>query len=272
MHGLTLALAGVAAMVLAPGARADISSSADIADIRLSVTDLTPDDGVAAGFTLDPSLGLSGTSGGLFRDSVLVPAQDSATGWLAPSSASASLPGQAFSATAGPALHVEGHTVAVPFSRYDADAGVSAGLGFFIGPHTQLNMQATYRLQTDFGGYVPVPGDSGYALAQASLFSFVPDDRGGGTPFEDVRNFSFPTRDPYPDHAFEEGILTLTVPNDTDATVFAELQADVVITGFVVGPDVPPPPVPEPATSALAVLGLGILLLLRRRVDDEGRP
>jgi hypothetical protein len=252
--GLTLCLS-------ATSVQAEIRSSAELGELRFSVFDLDPSDGIDPAYTLFTDDGLTqalvvASNGG--PESQLI--QDSRQGWLAPVFLHAALPGIDATAAINAALRAEGHAPAEPHNSYGGNL-YSTTNGLLLAPHTRLDIVAPYQIFYSFGDFAPTADTWGYAAAQVGLFGFL-----GGVLEEDVKNFSVNLTIDAPDaplSLFDEGIVRISIANDSGDSHFANLVVGAQASGNiqVLGPGPPPPtPIPEPSSVILLMVGVGILI------------
>ncbi len=258
-HWWTTGALGLTLCISATSVQADIRSWAELGELQFSVFDLDPLDGIDAGYTLFPEVGLTEAFVGANSGPESQFTADRQQGWLAPLSLHVALSDTEAATTVDGTLRTEGHTPAEPNNSYGGSPYSTTNV--LVAPHTRLDISAPYQISLSFGDFAPTADTWGWAHAQAGLHGLLDSSEG-----EDVRSFSVNLTIDDPDaplSLFDEGTMRISLANDSDDSRFANLVVDVSTSGNVQvrGPGPPPiTPIPEPGSAVLSMVGLGILI------------
>jgi len=242
-----------------PPVYADGAGTARIDAVTLGVLDLTPDDGMAAGFTIDyldtRLLAYSNTlnSGGSYTQNFVWPAPHTAGVAVLPASAG---PGTAVASTNGGVGNVGAQAAAGTALGRDNYVGAESqqDLWLILAPHTVLTVagDAFTRAQRTLGS------GEGYNVFSWAAVSIT--DVEGTTSSNLTRDSTLYWDNPDTDaERFDHFMLAYANPGDTDLLVNLSFLAytDVTVTTVAAA-------VPEPAAYALLLLGLLLVTTIAR--------
>lgn len=259
-------------VVAAPPAQAQLSSWAWISQPSYALVDLRPGDSQAPSFQLLSEHALTALTVIAQNGGAGLPAQTFRAGWFTPTSLQQEADGVDASASVSDVLRGEGHMLAAPGRHYEGGGYIDLfddrdveGPGLMLSPHSRLDIRTNYGLFATVGGAEAIPGRQTFAAANATLnaLSF------NGVHYQDLWSDYLEiavVAGAGPQTLANEGVLSLSLVNDTDQPMLAQLIVTASARGQVEVLTVPEPP----PTSMWAVALLTGILLHRRRLRSAG--
>lgn len=246
-------------------ALANATANASASNFRYTLTDLTPDDGIAPSLSwiASPDYGYAHLYG-IYRGSVLFPTrpEDDApvTGEWADGGDAMSARIEGATRLDRTALNASATSAGNQYIGFNTEALAQSQIGAFVlSPGSAVSFMVDYEVN---GLITDSLLDYSFAGAEARMLGELYDAGGidGGIEQEEANTFALNLTT---DGQVRSGTLSITLSNAADLYSEGTVRFDANAYAQAV---INPPPIPEPSTYGMFLAGLALIPVLRRRM------